>query len=155
MPLVQFAYNNSHHSTIGMAPYEALYHRKCRTPLCWSDMGDKGILGPELVRETTDKIQKIRQQIKVAQIRQKSYADNRWRPLEFEEGDHVFLRVTPTIGIGRAIQAKKLSPRLIRPFQILQRVGPISYKLGLLSSLSSLHDVFNVSHLKKYIPDLC
>jgi hypothetical protein len=153
LPLIEFAYNNSYHSSIGMAPYEALYGRKCRTPLCWAEVGDKGILGPEIIQETTEKIRLIKEKLKISQSRQKSYADNRMRPLEFEEGDHVFLRVTPKQGIGRAFQAKKLSPRYIGPFQVIKRVGPVAYQLALPPSMSGLHDVFHVSQLKKYIPD--
>ncbi|XP_073223510.1 uncharacterized protein [Cicer arietinum] len=87
-PLVEFSYNNSYHASIGMTPFEALYGRKCRTPLCWSEVGDKGILGPEVIQETTEKIKVIKDKLKIAQSRQKSYADIRRRPLEFEEGDH-------------------------------------------------------------------
>ena len=95
LPLIEFAYNNSYHASIGMAPYEALYGRKCRTPLCWTDVGDDRVLGPEIIQETTEKIRMIRDKVKQAQDRQKSYADNRRRPLEFAEGDHVFLKDTP------------------------------------------------------------
>nr|XP_027186374.1 uncharacterized protein LOC113784409 [Cicer arietinum] len=99
LPLVEFSYNNSYHASIGMTPYEALYGRKCRTPLCWSEIGDKGILGPEVIQETTEMIKVIKDKLKIAQSRQKSYADIRRRPLEFEEGDHVFLRVTPPLAL--------------------------------------------------------
>lgn len=101
LPLIEFAYNNSHHSSIGMAPYEALYGRPCRSPLCWEEMGDKAILGPEIVEQTTEKIRTIRAKMKVAQGRQKSYADCRRRALEFSIGDHVFLKVMPVRGIRR------------------------------------------------------
>ena len=87
------------------------------------------------------------------QSRQKSYADRRWKPLEFEEGDHVFLRVTPTTGVGRAIKTRKLNPRYIGPFQILKRVGAVAYQVALPPHLSNLHDVFHVSQLRKYTPD--
>ena len=88
-----------------------------------------------------------------AQSRQKSYADQRRKPLEFEEGDHVFLKVTPTTGVGRTIKAKKLNPRYIGPFQILERIGPVAYRMTLPTHLSNLHDVFHVSQLRKYTPD--
>lgn len=88
-----------------------------------------------------------------AQGRQKSYADKRRKPLEFEEGEHVFLKVSPTTGIGRAIRAKKLNPRFIGPFQILKRLGPVAYQIALPPSLSNLHDVFHVSQLRKYVSD--
>ena len=154
LPLIKFAYNNSFHSSIGMAPYEALYGRKCRSPLCWYEVGERNLLGPELVQETTEKIRVIQEKIRIAQSRQKSYADKRRRPLEFEEGDHVFLRVSPMTGIGRAIRAKKLNPRFIGPFQILKRIGLVAYHIALPPHLSNLHPVFHVSQLRKYVPDL-
>nr|XP_025640014.1 uncharacterized protein LOC112734777 [Arachis hypogaea] len=106
-----------------------------------------------LVQETTERIKHIREKIQTAQSRQKSYADIRRRPLEFNEGDHIFLRVTPTTGIGRALRTKKLNPRYLGPFQILKRVGPVAYQVALPPYLSNLHDVFHVSQLKKYNPD--
>ena len=153
LPLIEFAYNNSHHSSIGMAPYEALYGRKCRFPLYWVEAGERALLGPELVQETTDKVKVIRKKLRVAQSRQKSYADKRRKPLEFSEGEHVFLKVTSTTGIGRALRARKLHSRYIGPFQILQKVGPVAYRLALPPNLSNLHNVFHVSQLRKYIPD--
>jgi len=99
LPLIELSYNNSYHSSIGMAPYEALYGRKCRTPLCWAEVGDKGIIGREIVQETTRKIKSIQEKMRTTQSRQKSYADKRRRPLEFNEGDHVFLKVTPKLGL--------------------------------------------------------
>ena len=95
LPLVEFTYNNSYQVTIGMAPYEALYSRRCRTPVCWEEVGDKQLIGPELVQITSEKIKIIRNRMKTAQDRQKSYADNRRRPLEFETGDKVFLKAAP------------------------------------------------------------
>ncbi|XP_052112863.1 uncharacterized protein LOC127739641 [Arachis duranensis] len=89
----------------------------------------------------------------IAQSRQKSYADQRRKPLEFEEGEHVFLKVTPTTGVGRAIKTKKLNPRYIGPFEILKRIGPVAYRIALPPYLSNLHDVFHVSQLRKYTPD--
>ncbi|KAK2429513.1 hypothetical protein QL285_027945 [Trifolium repens] len=151
--LIEFAYNNSYHASIGMAPYEALYGRKCRTPLCWTEVGDRSFLGPDIVQETTLKIKSIRDKLKVAQSRQKSYADRRRRFLEFQEGDHVFLRVTPKLGLRGVFKTKKLCPRFIGPYQILRRVGPVAYQLALPPSMSGLHDVFHVSQLRKYIPD--
>ncbi|XLS75404.1 hypothetical protein HN51_032269, partial [Arachis hypogaea] len=153
MPLVEFAYNNSYHASIGMAPYEALYGRKCQSPLCWYEAGEKSLLGPEMIAETTEQVKKIRDRMLTAQSRQKSYADQRRKPLEFEEGDHVFLKVTPTTGVGRAIKTKKLNPRYIGPFQILERIGPVAYRMALPPHLSNLHDVFHVSQLRKYTPD--
>ena len=153
LPLAEFAYNNSYHASIGMAPYEALYGRKCQSPLCWYETGEQNLLRPELVEQTTEQIKKIRSKILAAQSRQKSYADVRRKPLEFQEGDHVFLKITPTTGVGRAIKVRKLSPRFIGPFQILERIGPVAYRIALPPHLSNLHDVFHVSQLRKYQPD--
>ncbi|GAU49453.1 hypothetical protein TSUD_407400 [Trifolium subterraneum] len=151
--LVEFAYNNSYHASIGMAPYEALYGRKCRTPLCWTEVGDKGVLGPDIIQETTLKIKSVREHMKVAQSRQKSYADHGRMPIEFDEGDHVFLRVMPKLGLRGVFKTKKLPPRYIGPYQILKRVGPVAYQLALPPSISRMHDVFHVSQLRKFIPD--
>ena len=153
LPLVEFTYNNSYHSSIGMAPFEALYGRRCRTPLCWHESGESVVLGPEIVRETTKTVKMIRDKMKISQSRQKSYHDKRRKDLEFQEGDHVFLRVTPTTGVGRALKAKKLTPRFIGPYQITSRVGKVAYRVALPPNLSNLHDVFHVSQLRKYIPD--
>ena len=99
LPLVEFTYNNSHQATIGMAPNEALCGRKCRTPICWDEVGERKLLGPKMVQLTTDKVMVIRKRMKEAQDIQKSYADNRRRPLEFQVGDKVFLKVAPWKGI--------------------------------------------------------
>ena len=95
MPLAKFAYNNSYRSSIGMAPFEALYGRKCRSPICRADVGDGPLLGPEIVYETIEKVKLIQQRLKTAQSRQKSYADVRRRDREYDVGDHVFVNVTP------------------------------------------------------------
>ena len=153
LPLIEFTYNNSFHSSIGMAPFEALYGRKCRTPICWYETGESVVLGPELVRETTEKVKLIREKMKASQSRQKSYHDKRRKDLEFSAGDHVFLRVTPVTGVGRALKSKKLTPRFIGPYQILDRVGKVAYRVALPPNLSNLHDVFHVSQLRKYVPD--
>ena len=91
LPLVEFAYNNSYQTNIKAAPYEALYGRKCRSPICWDDVRERRLLGPEIVQQTVDKIQVIKERLQIAQSRQKSYADVRRRKLEFQVGDHVFL----------------------------------------------------------------
>ncbi|XP_072062817.1 uncharacterized protein [Arachis hypogaea] len=106
-----------------------------------------------MIAETTEQIKKIRNRMLIAQSHQKSYADQRRKPLEFEEGEHVFLKVTPTTGVGRAIKTKKLNPRYIGPFEILKRIGPVAYRIALPPYLSNLHDVFHVSQLRKYTPD--
>jgi len=99
LPLVEFSYNNSYQSTIHVAPFEALYGRKCRIPLCWSEIDEALIIGPEVIQETTEKVRRIQEHIKAAQCRQKSYADQRRRPLDFQVGDKVFLKVSPIKGV--------------------------------------------------------
>ena len=125
LPLVEFAYNNSYQASIQMAPYEALYGRPCRSPLCWTEVGESSITGPDLIRDTSEKVSLIRQRLLMAQSRQKSYADVRRRPLEFEVGDHIFLKVILKRGVVRFGNRAKLSPRFIRPFKILERVGVV------------------------------
>jgi len=106
--LIEFTYNNSYHSSIGIAPFEALYGRRCRTPLCWFELGESVVLGPDIVQQTTEKVKMIQEKMKASQSRQKSYHDKRRQDLEFQEGDHVFLRVTPVTVVGRALKSKKL-----------------------------------------------
>ena len=153
LPNAEFAYNNSYQASIGMAPFEALYGRPCRSPLCWAEKEERINLGPQFVRETTERVQFIRDRLKTAQSRQKSYADNRRRPLEFEVGDFVFLKVTPKRGVSRFGFRGKLAPRYTGPFQVLERIGPVAYRLDLPSQLSHVHNVFHVSMLRKYEPD--
>ncbi|KAD5802846.1 hypothetical protein E3N88_14206 [Mikania micrantha] len=149
LPLVEFSYNNSYHTSIKCAPFEALYGRKCRSPICWSEVGENQIIGPELIQETTDKIALIQERIKAARDRQKSYADNRRRPLEFQIGELVMLKVSPWKGIFRFGKRGKLSPRFVGPFKILERIGSVAYRLELPPELGNVHDVFHVSNLKK------
>ncbi|KAL0541199.1 hypothetical protein IC582_021238 [Cucumis melo] len=151
--LMEFAYNNSYQATIGMAPFEALYGRCCRSPVCWGEVGEQRLMGPELVQSTNEAIQKIRSRMHTAQSRQKSYADVRRKDLEFEVGDKVFLKVAPMKGVLRFERRGKLSPRFVGPFEILERIGPVAYRLALPPSLSTVHDVFHVSMLRKYVPD--
>ena len=153
LPLVEFSYNNSYQASIGMAPYEALYGRPCRSPLCWAEAEERLALGPELIQETTDKVRIIRDRLRVAQSRQKSYADTRRRPLEFMVGDFVFLKVTPKRGVSRFGIKGKLAPRFTGPFEIIERVGFLAYRLALPPQLSHVHNVFHVSMLRKYEPD--
>ena len=153
LPLVKFAYNNSYQASIHMAPYEALYGRSCRSPLCWTEMGGNSITGPNMIRDTSEKVSLIRQRLLTAQSRQKSYADVRRRPLEFEVGDHVFLKVTPKRGVVRFGKRGKLSPRFIGPFEILERIGTVAYRLALPPIISGVHEVFHDSMLRKYTSD--
>ena len=153
LPLVEFAYNNSYQASIRMAPYEALYGRPCRSPLCWTKVGESSITGPNLIRDTSEKVSLILQRLITAQSLQKSYAEVRRRSLEFEVRDHVFLKVMPKRGVVRFGKQGKLSPRFIGPFEILERVGVVAYRLALPPSMSGVHEVFHVSMLRKYTPD--
>ena len=116
-------------------------------------MGESSITGPDLIRDTSEKVSLIRQCLFTAQSWQKSYADVRRRPLEFEVGDHVFLKVMPKRGVVKFGKRGKLSPRFIGSFEILERVGTVAYRLSLLPSMSGVHEVFHVSMLRKYTPD--
>ncbi|KAA0047134.1 Retrovirus-related Pol polyprotein from transposon 297 family [Cucumis melo var. makuwa] len=151
--LMEFAYNNSYQATIGKAPFEALYGKCCRSPVCWGEVGEQRMLGSELVQTTNVAIQKIRARMLTAQSRQKSYADVRRKDLEFEVGDMVFLKVAPMKGVLRFAKKGKLSPRFVGPFEILERIGPVAYRLALPPSLVAVHDVFHISMLRKYVTD--
>ena len=150
---MEFAYNNSYQASIGMAPYEDLYGWKCRTPVCWDEVGERKLVGLEIVQVTCDKVKGIRDRLKITQNRQKSYADNRCRDLEFEVGDMVFLKISPWKGVLRFGKSGKLSPLYIGPYMIVERIGKVAYRLELPSDLDRIHDVFHVSMLRKYIPD--
>jgi len=153
LPLCEFSYNNSYHTSIKAAPFEALYGRKCRSPICWVEIGDSQITGPEIIHETTEKVVQIQNRLKAAQDRQKSYADVRRKPLEFQVGDKVLLKVSPWKGVIRFGKRGKLNPRFIGPFEILERIGPVAYRLRLPQELNRIHDVFHVSNLKKCLSD--
>ncbi|KAL6202542.1 hypothetical protein ACLB2K_026250 [Fragaria x ananassa] len=153
LSLIEFAYNNSFHSSIGMAPFEALYGRQCRTLLCWNEVGEKEFCGPEIIQDTNEKIKVIRNRLKAAQNRQKSYADNRRNDVEFQVGDWVFLKLSPWKGVIRFGKRGKLTPRYIGPYKIIEQVGTVAYRLELPLELSRIHNVFHVSMLRKYITD--
>ncbi|KAD0254408.1 hypothetical protein E3N88_44556 [Mikania micrantha] len=127
LPLIEFSYNNSYHTSIQCAPFEALYGRKCRSPVCWTEVGDSQVVGPELIQEKTDKIKIIQSRLKAARDRQKS--------------------------VVRFGKKGKLAPRYVGPFEILERIGPVAYKLKLPVELSNVHDTFHVSNLKKCLAD--
>ena len=116
-------------------------------------MGESSITGPDLIRDTSEKVSLIRQRLVTVQSRQKSYANVRHRPLEFEVGGHIFLKVMPKRGVVRFGNRGKLSPRFIGPFEIFERVGTVAYQLALPPSMSGVHEVFHVSMLRKYTPD--
>ena len=146
---MEFAYNNSFQSSIGMAPFEALYGRPCRSPACWWESTDKILLGPDMVRKTSEKIDLIRRRMKATQDRQKSYADKRRSDLEFDVGDMVFVKVSPLRYVVRFGSVGKLAPRFVGPFPIKERIRQMAYRVELPERLSGVHDVFHVSHLRK------
>ncbi|KAD3640698.1 hypothetical protein E3N88_29921 [Mikania micrantha] len=153
LPLAEFSYNNSYHSSIGMPPYEMLYGRKCRTPVCWGEVGQRELANKKVVKVTNERIDQIRAHLKAAQDRQKSYADKRRRPIEFQVGDLVLLKVSPWKGVIRFRKRGKLSPRFIGPFKIIARIGEVAYRLELPDELSGIHNTFHVSYLRKCLAD--
>ncbi|GKA10162.1 putative reverse transcriptase domain-containing protein [Tanacetum coccineum] len=153
LPLVEFSYNNSYHTSIKAAPFEALYGRKCRSPICWAEVGDSQLTGPEIIHETTEKIVQIKSRIQAARDCQKSYVDIRRKPLEFQVRDKVMLKVSPWKGVIRFGKRGKLNPRYIGPFKIIAKVGTVAYRLELPEYLSRFHNTFHILNLKKCMAD--
>ncbi|GJT24143.1 putative reverse transcriptase domain-containing protein, partial [Tanacetum coccineum] len=143
LPLVEFSYNNSYHASIKATPFEALYGQKCRSPVCWVEVGEVQLTGPEIVQETTEKIVQIKQRMQAARDRQKSYADLKRKPMEFQVGDKVMLKVSPWKGVVRFGKRGKLNPRYVGPFKVLEQVGSVAYKLELPQELSRVHNTFH------------
>ncbi|WVZ93920.1 hypothetical protein U9M48_039870 [Paspalum notatum var. saurae] len=139
LPYAEFSYNNSYQASIKMSPFQALYGRRCRTPLHWDQPGEKQLFGPEIIEDAERQVRMIRENLRIAQTRQKSYADHRRRDLEFAVGDYVYLKVSPIRGLRQFKVKGKLAPRYIGPFKIIDRKD----------RLSGVHDVFHVSQLKK------
>jgi hypothetical protein len=134
-----------------MAPFEDLYGRRCRTTLNWSQPGEREIFGPVLVSEAERKVKVIRKNLEAAQARQKSYHNKRRKPLQFEVGDRVYLKVSPTKGVQRFEIKGKLAPCYIGPYEIIEACGLVTYKLKLPPKMSAIHNMFHVSQLKKCI----
>ncbi|GKA41360.1 putative reverse transcriptase domain-containing protein [Tanacetum coccineum] len=153
LPLVEFSYNNSYHASIKAAPFEALYGRKCRSTVCWIEVGEAQILGPELIQETTEKIVQIKQKMQAARDRQKNYADKKCKLMEFQIRDKVMLKVSPWKGVVRFGKRGKLNPRYVRPFKVLEKVRTVACKLELPQELSRVHNTFHVSNLKRCYSD--
>nr|GEU31091.1 putative reverse transcriptase domain-containing protein [Tanacetum cinerariifolium] len=152
--LVEFSYNNSYHSSVKCAPFEALYRMKCSTAIAWAEVGESKLIRPEFIQETTDKIVQIKERLKTARDRQKSYADNRRKPLEFSFGDKVLLKVSSWKGVVRFGKRSKLLPRYVGLFEAVERVGPVAYQLRLPQELVGIHDTFYMSNLKKCLADV-
>ena len=153
LPLIEFSYNNNFYSSIGMAPFEALYGRKCRSPVCWVEPGKKQFKGPELIREAMEKVSMIIDWMRTALSRQKSYADPKRKDVHFAVSDHIFLKVSPMRGIMRFGKRGKLSPRFIDPFEILEKIGNVAYRLALPPNMSHVHSIFHILMLQKYMSD--
>jgi hypothetical protein len=145
----EFLYNNNYQESLKMAPFEALYGRQCRTPLNWIEPGEKAIFGPDIVVEAEAMVRRIQEKLKAAKLHQESYANRRRRLLQFDVGDHVYLKVSPMKGVKRFGVKEKLSPRYIGPFPILEKCGKVAYKLELPPLLVGVHNIFHVSQLKK------
>nr|GEV78084.1 putative reverse transcriptase domain-containing protein [Tanacetum cinerariifolium] len=153
LPLVEFSYNNSYHTTIKAAPFKALYGQKCRSPVCQSEVGDSQPTHIEMICETAEKIVQIKNRLLTARSRQNSYTDRRTKPLEFKVGDMVLLKVSPWKGAECFRKHGKLSPRYIGPFKILARVGHVAYTLELPEELKGIHSTFHVLNLKKCLEE--
>src|SRR3989337_576071 len=149
LPYAEFSYNNSYQASLKMALFEALYGWRCRTPLMWDEVGDRQLFGPDLIKESEDKLKLIRDRLKVAQSRQKSYPDSKRKEVVYDIGDRAYLRVSPLRGVKRFGVKGKLAPRFVGPYRVLERMGEVAYKLELPEGLSGVHDVFHVSQLKK------
>ena len=144
LALMEFANNNSYQASIEMAPFEALYGRKSRTPVCWDEVGERRLVGHELVQITSEKVKVVRDNLKTSRDRHKIYVDNRRRDLHFEISDRVFLKISPWKGVLRFGKRGKLSPIFIEPYEIVSKVRPVAYKLKLPPELSRIHDTFHV-----------
>src|SRR4051812_21883829 len=149
LPYVEFSYNNSYQASLQAASFEVLYGRKCRTPLNWSETGERKLSGPDVIQEAEDKVKIVREHLKAAQSRQKAYYDKRHRGVAFQVGDWAYLRVHPLRGTLRFRIKGKLAPRFVGPFRILETRGTLDFRLELPESLAMVHDVFHVSQLKQ------
>ena len=153
LPYAEFSYSNSYQAGLKMVPFEALYGRRCRTPLNWSETADSRIFGPDMLKEAEEKVKQIRDRLKAAQSRQKSYYDQKHREVSFEPGDSVYLRVSPMRGLQRFKIKGKLAPRFIGPFGVIARRGTVAYQLDLPKELSDVSQLRKcVSNPEKHVP---
>ena len=132
-----------------MSLFEALYGRRCQTPLMWSKVGERSLFGPDMIKEAEEQVAKVQENPKAAQTKQKSYADTRRRPLEFQPGEYAYLKVSPIRGTQRFQVRGKLAPWYNGLYQIIEKIGAIAYRLELLSEMADVHDAFHVLQLKK------
>jgi hypothetical protein len=155
LSLTEFSYNNSYQASLKMAPFDALYGRRCRTPLNWSEAGERTLFVRDLVKDAEAKVQVIRENLKLAQMRQKSYHDKGTAPRQYEVGDYVYLKVSPTKGVQWFDVKGKLAPRYIRPYEIIEVCGPVAYRIRLPERFFAVHNIFHMSQLKKglFVPE--
>jgi hypothetical protein len=149
LPYAEFSYNNSYQESLKMAPFEILYGHRCRTPLFWSETGEWKVFGPDILQEVEKQFCMVRKNMRIAQSRQKSYADHRRMESSFEVGDYVYLKVSPMRGLRRFKVRGKLALRFIGPCKITEKRDEVAYQSELPSQMSNVHDVFHVSQLKK------
>jgi hypothetical protein len=149
LPYAEFSYNNSYQESLKMMPFEMLYGCRCRTLLFWNETGEWKVFGPDILQEAEKQVRMVRENLRVAQSRQKSYVDHRRRELSFEVEDFIYLKVSPMRDLCRFKVQGKLALRFIGPFKILEKRGKVAYQLELLPQLSDVHDVFDISQLKK------
>jgi hypothetical protein len=149
LPWAEFSYNNSYQESLKMTPFKALYGRKCHTPLNWIEPEEKAIFGPDIVDEPKATVRRIQDNLKATKSCQESYANKRHQPLQFEIGDHVYLKVLSMKGVKIFGVKVKLSPHYIGPFLILEKYENVAYTLKLPPSLAGVHDILHVSQLKK------
>jgi hypothetical protein len=147
----EFSYSNNFQASLKIAPFEALYGRKCRTPLMWSKVGERTFFGLATIVEAEENVAKVRENLKIAQSRQKSYADLNQRDVPFEVGEYVYLRVSPLRGTKRFHIKGKLAPRYVWLYLIIQRIRKVSYKLELPPELTGVHPMFHMSQLRKCV----
>jgi hypothetical protein len=152
LSLAEFSYNNSYQASLKMAPFDALYGRRCRTPLNWLEAGERTLFGPDLVKDAEERVQVISENLKMAQLRQKSYHDKGTAPRHFEVGDYMYLKVSRTKGVQRFGVKGKLAPRYIGPYKVIEVCGPVAYHIQLPEWFSAVHNVFHVTQLKKGMP---
>jgi hypothetical protein len=149
LPWAEFSYNNIYQESLKMAPFEVPYGRWCCTLLNWIELGEKVIFGPDFIEEVEATVRHIQDNLKATKSRQETYANKRHRPLAFEDGNHVYLSVSPMKGVKRFRVKGKLAPCYIGLFPILEKCGTMAYKLDLKPSLAGAHDIFHVLLLKK------
>jgi hypothetical protein len=150
--LVEFSYNNEYQASLKMSPFEALYGRKCNTPVSWDNPVDRVVLGPELLKDMEDQMVRIKKNLKATQDRQKIYADKNKTTREFKLGEHVLLKLNPKKSSLKLGSCTKLAPKFCGPFEILDRIGSVAYMLALTASMN-VHNVFHVSLIKEYVHD--